>query len=483
MTLLCSLSSLLLSTATAALPTTDPRADVAEIAALDRALDSIRAESISADLYFVASDEMEGRDSPSQGLRITARFIRARLQRLGWTPGAKDGYFYEYPLPMSRVDAAACGVTFAKGDSKGDSADKLVFGTDYTFSERGQSEYTKTGSVIFGGAMSEDDVEEIEFEGHWILFRQGEGPTWRRTSAARRAGALGMLIGPAEDGAESMRARIESMTATAIAGRIGSRRRSWPQLYVSDQAFERLLARAGRSQLAAGDELGIELTERRATVAEDMMLENVCGIWPGTDLKDEVIILSAHYDHVGVTGGEIFNGADDNGSGTCGLLAVAEALTHYGPMRRTIMLMWVSAEEKGLLGSAAWTKNPWLPEGMKAIANVNIDMIGRNAPAQLHITPTSEHDAYNGLTKVAERNAPLEGFPVLGSADAYWNRSDHANFSRNMGLPVAFLFSDVHEDYHKSTDTPDKIDYDKIRRVSRLVVRMLHDLQADQLDL
>ena len=244
------------------------------------------------------------------------------------------------------------------------------------------------------------------------------------------------------------------------------------------------MAKAAIEEPVVGQALEFTFRESHGVnEGEGTHLENVCGIWPGTDLKDEVIILSAHYDHVGVTGGEIFNGADDNGSGTCGLLAVAEALTHYGPMRRTIMLMWVSAEEKGLLGSAAWTKNPWLPEGMKAIANVNIDMIGRNAPAQLHITPTSEHDAYNGLTKVAERNAPLEGFPVLGSADAYWNRSDHANFSRNMGLPVAFLFSDVHEDYHKSTDTPDKIDYDKIRRVSRLVVRMLHDLQADQLDL
>jgi hypothetical protein len=84
---------------------------------------------------------------------------------------------------------------------------------------------------------------------------------------------------------------------------------------------------------------------------------------------------------------------------------------------------------------------------------------------------------------MAERAAPLEGFGPLGSADAYWNRSDHANFARNLGIPVAFLFSDVHDDYHRPTDTVEKIDYDKIRRVVRVVLRMLDGLQTDQLDL
>jgi Zn-dependent M28 family amino/carboxypeptidase len=213
--------------------------------------------------------------------------------------------------------------------------------------------------------------------------------------------------------------------------------------------------------------------------------ENVCGLWPGSDpaLAEETILVTAHYDHVGVINGEIYNGADDNGSGTCGLMAIAEALTKAGPMRRSVMLMWVSGEEKGLWGSKAWTENPFLPGDHKPICDINIDMIGRNAPEKLLVTPTKDRPKdYNGLTRLAERLAPLEGFPTLGSADEYYTRSDHYNFAK-MGLPVTFLFDDVHEDYHRPTDDVDKIDYDKIRRVVRLVVRMLDGLQVDRPEL
>jgi hypothetical protein len=110
-------------------------------------------------------------------------------------------------------------------------------------------------------------------------------------------------------------------------------------------------------------------------------------------------------------------------------------------------------------------------------------MIGRNAPGTLLITPTRSHKAYNGLSRLAERLAPLEGFPQLGDADDYWARSDHMNFAVDLEVPVAFLFSGEHEDYHRPTDTPDKLDCDKIRRVVRLVVRMLEGLQGDVLDL
>src|SRR6185295_9106407 len=99
------------------------------------------------------------------------------------------------------------------------------------------------------------------------------------------------------------------------------------------------------------------------------------------------------------------------------LLAVAEALASEGPLQRSVLLLWVSGEEKGLLGSEAWTKNPTLPEGFHAVCDLNIDMIGRNAPDKLLITPTRALKEYNGLTRLAEGLAPLEGFPQLGSCD------------------------------------------------------------------
>jgi Zn-dependent M28 family amino/carboxypeptidase len=144
--------------------------------------------------------------------------------------------------------------------------------------------------------------------------------------------------------------------------------------------------------------------------------------------------------------------------------------------------MWVSGEEKGLFGSQAWTEKPWLPEGCKPVCDINIDMIGRNAKHQILITPTAQHAAYNGLTKLAESFFAEEGFTEVKSADEYYQRSDHAMFAR-LGIPITFLFNDVHADYHKPSDKPEKIDCDKIRRVVRVIVRMLDALQADALDL
>jgi Zn-dependent M28 family amino/carboxypeptidase len=142
----------------------------------------------------------------------------------------------------------------------------------------------------------------------------------------------------------------------------------------------------------------------------------------------------------------------------------------------------VSGEEKGLYGSQAWTSSPWLPNEARPVADINIDMIGRNAPSNLLVTPSRDHTAYNGLTKLAERCLPKEGFSEIGSADYYYTRSDHANFAK-LGIPVTFLFDNVHDDYHKPTDDVEKIDADKCRRVVRTVLRMINEMQDERLDL
>ncbi len=459
--------------------------------ALSAALDSISTENIAADLHFFASDEMAGRDTPSPEQRIAARFLAARLGRLGWEPGAQEGsWFWEYELPMVAVDDVASHLTATVEGREL----RMRLGEHYTFSGRRPTVHdVSANGIVYAGALSDAEVEAIDLEGHWMLVRADEGvDRGKIISVARKGKAAGILVAPGTSiDAAAMTARVEEYTADMTKSRLSrgsvGESRSIPYVYITEDATQTLLQLGGLDDPKAGDAIDAELREAR--VVDDQSkaeLENVIGIWPGSDpvLKDEVILLSAHYDHVGTNAdGEVFNGADDNGSGSMCLLNVAEALTHYGPMRRTVMILWVSGEEKGLLGSAAWTKDPYLPEGMTPILNINIDMVGRNAPEKLMITPTSEHEAYNGLTRLAEQNRAFEGFDELASADAYWSRSDHANFSRNLEIPVAFLFSDVHEDYHQLTDTPDKIDYDKVRRVARLVVRMLDGLQADVLQL
>lgn len=466
--------------------------------ALIRALQEVQPDRISADLHFIASDAMAGRDTPSKELEVAAHFLRARLQQLGFAPGAGEGYFYEYPLVSSALDADACwaGWTSKAGEQKLQLAKDYYFGT-----WRVDESATVSGPVVSIGSGSDDVLEGLDLTGSWaMVLDRDEMRTRGVLRAVSRLGGLGLLVVQSSDysgkplvdrfGGERFDKLVKGDVHFPRQEGERQARASTPTVYLDRPATVRLLAACTGSTGAAdwfpkaGANTGLTFTEERTMQAEDghLVVKNVCGLWPGSDpeLGKEVILVSAHYDHVGVQGGEIFNGADDNGSGTSGVLAVADALKAYGPMKRTVMLMWVSGEEKGLWGSKAWSNNPLLPDGYRAVADINIDMIGRNDPNELFITPTREHKQYNPISEAAMRLSPLEGFPELDSADDYYHRSDQAEFAR-LGIPVAFFFAGVHEDYHRPTDTPDKIDYEKLSRVVRLVVRLLDEMQTMQL--
>ena len=209
--------------------------------------------------------------------------------------------------------------------------------------------------------------------------------------------------------------------------------------------------------------------------------ENVLGFIEGTDLKEELIIITAHYDHLGKHEEKTYNGADDDGSGTVAALEIAEAFMlakkeGHGP-RRSVLIMPVSGEEKGLLGSEFYTDNPIYPLE-NTVANLNIDMIGRiddwhengdyvyligadMLSQELHDISEQVNKQYIGLDLDYTFNA--EDDP-----NRYYYRSDHYNFAKN-NIPVIFYFNGVHEDYHKITDTVEKIDFNKIQTITRLV--------------
>jgi len=444
---------------------------------LESSLAAISERQLRADIEFLASDQLAGRDTPSAGLRVAARYLRSRLVRAGWEPGAPGGYLSPYWLAARAVDPSETELvaTSPRG------AEAFEFGQDYFFSSRTSCEATFTGPLIFCGTGAvRGELDGFDGTGRWALFFDDGETNWRlRRKRARDIDALGAITmpGPAYEG-EPYLERYGDWAERAVRGSVrwpgvAEPRDVYPYLYVTRETGQRLLALAGDPAPALGAALDVEL-------------ENVCGFWPGADpeLAREVLVLSAHYDHVGVDSqGEIYNGADDNGTGTTTLLAVCDALAAHGPLPRSVLLVWVSAEEKGLLGSRAWTTYPWLPAGHRPVLNINLDMVGRNAPDSLLVTPTADHAAYNGLTELIEELAPKEGFTNLGSADAYWERSDQKNFKDRLGLPACFLFSDVHEDYHEPGDDAHKIDLDKLERVARLVVRMLFALQQPDLGL
>ena len=209
--------------------------------------------------------------------------------------------------------------------------------------------------------------------------------------------------------------------------------------------------------------------------------ENILGYIEGSDLKDELIIITAHYDHLGKHDSLVFYGADDNASGTAATLEIAEAFMiakkeGKGP-RRSVLIMPVSGEEKGLLGSKHYTENPVYPLE-KTVANLNIDMIGR-------IDDWHTHNNYvyligsdrlslelHEISEETNRNhVGLEldyTYNDVDDPNRYYYRSDHYNFAKN-NIPVIFYFNGVHEDYHKPSDTIDKIDLEKTERITKLI--------------
>ena len=209
--------------------------------------------------------------------------------------------------------------------------------------------------------------------------------------------------------------------------------------------------------------------------------ENVLGFIEGTDLKEEVLIITAHYDHLGKKDTSIYNGADDNASGTSAILEIAEAFMKakndsVGP-RRSILIMAVSGEEKGLLGSKYYTENAIYPLE-KTIANLNIDMIGRvdkyHEDANYVYLIGSDRissELHNISEEVNRKNFNIEldyTFNEKDDPNRYYYRSDHYNFAKN-NIPVIFYFNGIHEDYHKPTDTTEKIDFEKIQKITRFI--------------
>jgi hypothetical protein len=212
-----------------------------------------------------------------------------------------------------------------------------------------------------------------------------------------------------------------------------------------------------------------------------LMTENVLGVIPGTDLADELVVLTAHYDHLGIEDGEIYNGADDNGSGTVALIEIAQSFAMarnngHGP-RRTVLIMPVTGEEKGLLGSRYYTDNPAYSME-QTVANLNIDMIGRTDvyhDSANYVYIIGSDKLSTDLHKVNERAGELYGKVALDyrynledEPNRFYYRSDHYNFVLH-NVPSIFYFSGVHDDYHKPTDTIEKIDFQKVEHVTRLV--------------
>jgi Zn-dependent M28 family amino/carboxypeptidase len=235
----------------------------------------------------------------------------------------------------------------------------------------------------------------------------------------------------------------------------------------------------------------VNLQLKQEKSIRQLLGENVLGFIEGSDpeLKSEVLVVTAHYDHIGRRGDDIFNGADDNGSGTSTILELAQAfetakIQGNGP-RRSVLFMLVSGEEKGLLGSAYYVNHPLFPLE-RTIANINVDMVGRideeHAGNPNYIYVIGSDRLSTDLHRINENaNRQFVGLELDYTYNAesdpnrYYYRSDHYNFAER-GIPAIFFFNGTHADYHRATDTIDKINFEKMEKIGRLVFHTAWEL-------
>lgn len=496
-------------------------------AAEKKMAEGITAQHLSDYLHFVASDAMGGRDTPSQGLDITAEFLAFNLKRWGFKPGGDDGTFFQkIMLSGGSIDPAK--VNLKLGTSS------LKYGDDFfLLSGEGNGSgglvFVKDGWMVksknhndFAGVDVKDKYIVVKgdgFTGRGINPPEGitkddlsgeKGVDWADPMTYAKAnGAKGVIL-LASSRIQNIwsqiggflgrgRMSVEGLGGTPRGGVLG---RELPMVLVSGEIEKAIFG--GETGTAASESafdleksLGLEAPNTKTRVST----QNVVAIWEGGDpnLKEEMVAIGAHYDHVGTRpdakgDDKIWNGADDDGSGTVAVLAIAEALANSKTRPdRSILFVWHAGEEKGLWGSEYFNKYPTV-DITKVVAQLNIDMIGRSKKAGDTNDKNKELSGPNEVYVIgSEMMSSTLGAVTKGTNDAYLKmkydyryddpkdtnrfffRSDHFNYAVN-GIPIVFWFDGVHEDYHGAGDEPDKIDYKKMEKITRTIFLTLWEI-------
>jgi hypothetical protein len=465
---------------------------------LDRAAATITAASIAARVGIIAHDSMEGRDTPSRGLDLTAQWVADEFKRAGLKPAGENGTFFQrYPINRIQVDPAGSSLTFrGPGGSWTGAFTKDVVRVQGPPPEQPVS----GGLLVLAGPATAADVKDAK--GKILVvpvdFRQqGTPPVFQAVEAAVEQGAAALVILSGRDGA-SFDAMIRRGARTDVS-RPGAGRgfTTLPVLEVRGTAADEFLKAAGADPAAlrggtAGVVRPLPGVSAELVIAtganERLSAPNTIGILEGTDpaLKAEYVIFTAHMDHVGTTAGgrcraqgadSTCNGADDDASGTVTIVELARAFAQKGARpKRSVVFMTVSGEERGLWGSHHWSEHPTLPL-KDAVANINIDMVGRNWPDTI-VAIGKEHSDLGATLNRVNASHPELGMTAIDDIwpeENFYRRSDHYNFARK-GVPVLFFFNGVHEDYHQASDSPDKINAEKMARLGRLLFYLGQDI-------
>jgi hypothetical protein len=466
--------------------------EASQAEAVEKAASTITSEDMGAAIATIADDSMGGRDTPSAGLDMTAAWIADRYAAYGLAPAGEDGTFFQrYDFPLRALDTA--GVHF--GSVVDGENVMLKYAEDYfvaaatPFDDRAMGH----GSLVWVGRATDGSWPTVEVARGQVMMVALPGAydrDWRIAAGqarrtAQSAGARALLVALGDDFPAIAFERLAELAAEPSRSLVDPA--EIPVFYVLPPAANALVARGGMdlAALVAGPGEprvvpGVEAHfSADAVIVEEATAPNVVAVLRGSDpeLADTYVVFSAHMDHVGIgtanaAGDSIYNGADDDASGTAALVEMAEAFsTLEEAPRRSVVFLNVSGEEKGLLGSRWFTDHPTIPvEGI--VANVNMDMIGRNAPDSI-VVIGQQYSSLGPLVQGVAAEHPDLGLTVSEDPwpeERFFFRSDHFNFAR-LEIPALFFFAGVHEDYHQPSDELARLDLDKAARVARLAFR------------
>ncbi|MFD1467393.1 M28 family peptidase [Hymenobacter caeli] len=489
-----------------------PPADLVDWA--PRYADLVTAARLRTHLAVLASDEYGGRETGQPGQHLAAAYVAAQLQAAGLAgPGPDPTAPYLQKFQLETV-AWAPGATLQVG------------GTHYQwpndFYGRGSAGFdleTEARPVFVGFGIEQAgyaDYQGLDVAGKAVLIMQGEPTTasgkpllspdgsytrWGRDDRAKLAVALQHGVRSVffvdfrpNGNFEKTAARLAPALAQPSLGLPGAVPPRPPVFYLAPAvgykllstnaaAVARYLAQTGTRGQPVASPFKAEALRIRAPKTRTLVgTENALGFVEGTDKKNEILVVSAHHDHLGVIDGRVYNGADDDGSGTAALLNLAEVFAQakkdgHGP-RRSLLFLSVTGEEEGLFGSEYYAGHPVFPLA-GTVADLNIDMVGRTDPAhegqpdyvyvigsdklasQLKVVVEAANQQYTHLALDYKYDDPAD-------PNRFYYRSDHYNFAVH-GVPVAFFFNGVHADYHQASDKIEKIQFDKMEARARLV--------------
>jgi hypothetical protein len=474
-----------------------------------KAGDSITAKELEVHLDFLASDEFRGRNTPSPELKITSRYIATMVESYGLEPLMPDGsYFQTIPLEVRTIDPTQSRIRLVTNQGH----QSFSHGYDFGITDRRYEEAQISGDIVFAGLGLEapeqdwDDFSDVDIKGKIVVMLDASLPQShplgapeherlyrRRSRRTGQKGAVAVLSVVSEERERNFAEKGYLFDTTGRARLVQDLKAPW----VSSQIPYSLRADIRHSM--ASEILGISPAELKemfrtikqgekvpARVLRGRRLEitisvetqkdytsNVVAFLEGTDnsLNDEYVLFGSHHDHIGTREGKVYNGADDNGSGTVAMLEIAQALTIARPKRSTI-LVWHTGEEKGLWGSRYFVEHSPVPVE-KMSAELNMDMLCRNDPNSIYLIGSkilsSELDAAIHSVNDAHIRMNLDyTYENPKHPESFFFRSDQYPYIQ-YGVPAVWFFCGTTEDYHQESDTVDRVDFEKMEKVARLV--------------